>query len=156
MYITLLCVGRSRKNTGRPPSTNTQSASPNITSSRSSPSPMKRSRSGKRQSHLRPQGQRSRAPRQAHQRRHFVITLEIGGKELDTLALADTFRRWEMSGHTHSLRHRRQLRPRRAHPPAQRFCPFLFQAHLSPPAHARHFLRAALPLRPRERWTEIS
>lgn len=31
----------------------------------------------------------------------FVITLEIGGKELDTLALADTFRRWETSGHTH-------------------------------------------------------
>ena len=29
----------------------------------------------------------------------FVITLEIGGKELDTLALADTFRRWETSGH---------------------------------------------------------
>ena len=28
----------------------------------------------------------------------FVITLEIGGKELDTLALADTFRRWETNG----------------------------------------------------------
>ena len=28
----------------------------------------------------------------------FVITLEIGGKELDPLALADTFRRWETSG----------------------------------------------------------
>ena len=31
----------------------------------------------------------------------FVITLEIAGKALDTLALADTLRRWEASGHTH-------------------------------------------------------
>ena len=31
----------------------------------------------------------------------FVVTLEINGKELDTLALADTLRRWETAGHTH-------------------------------------------------------
>lgn len=31
----------------------------------------------------------------------FVVTLEILGKELDTLALADTLRRWETAGHTH-------------------------------------------------------
>lgn len=31
----------------------------------------------------------------------FVVTLEILGKELDTLALADTLRRWGTSGHTH-------------------------------------------------------
>lgn len=31
----------------------------------------------------------------------FVVTLEIAGKALDTLALADTLRRWETSGHTH-------------------------------------------------------
>lgn len=87
----------------------------------------------------------------------FVITLEIGGKELDTLALADTFRRWEMSGHTHLVFViGGSYGLGEAHPPAQRFRPFLFQAHLPPPAHARHFLRAALPLRPCERWTEIS
>ena len=31
----------------------------------------------------------------------FVVTLEINGKEFDTLALADTLRRWETAGHTH-------------------------------------------------------
>lgn len=31
----------------------------------------------------------------------FVITLEIAGKALDTLALADTLRRWESTGRTH-------------------------------------------------------
>lgn len=31
----------------------------------------------------------------------FVITLEIVGKALDTLALADTLRRWESTGRTH-------------------------------------------------------
>ncbi|MEE0510808.1 MAG: 23S rRNA (pseudouridine(1915)-N(3))-methyltransferase RlmH [Peptococcaceae bacterium] len=31
----------------------------------------------------------------------FVVTLEILGKELDTLSLADTLRRWETAGHTH-------------------------------------------------------
>lgn len=31
----------------------------------------------------------------------FVVTLEINGKELDTLALADTLCRWETAGHTH-------------------------------------------------------
>ena len=31
----------------------------------------------------------------------FVVTLEINGKELDTLALADTLRRWETAGHPH-------------------------------------------------------
>lgn len=31
----------------------------------------------------------------------FVITLEIAGRALDTLALADTLRRWETAGHTH-------------------------------------------------------
>ena len=31
----------------------------------------------------------------------FVVTLEIEGKALDTLALAATLRRWEGDGHTH-------------------------------------------------------
>lgn len=30
-----------------------------------------------------------------------VVTLEIAGKALDTLALADTLQRWESTGHTH-------------------------------------------------------
>ena len=33
----------------------------------------------------------------------FVITLEIAGKALDTLALADTLRRWESTGRTHLI-----------------------------------------------------